>query len=154
MGVCAGDHPIHVSVTEINYDEEDKALEIMMRVFVDDLETAMRKRHQIPDLDITNPKGKTLDELVREYVTANVSIALDGKRQVLNYLGNERDGEAFVFYIEVAKVKKWKDVSITNQVLTEIFDDQSNLVHFTRRKTVRSLRLNKYNPSGVLTFAD
>ena len=31
-------HPIHVSVTEIEYDEKDRALEIMMRVFVDDLE--------------------------------------------------------------------------------------------------------------------
>ena len=148
------DHPLHVSVTEINYDEKDRALEIMMRVFADDLETAMRERHNIPDLDISNPRGKSLDDLAREYVSSAVAISLDGKRQTLNYLGNERDGEAFIFYIEVPKVKKWKNVSVTNSILTEIFDDQSNLVHVTSGNTVRSLRLNKVNPSGLLTFAE
>jgi hypothetical protein len=29
-------HPIHVSVTEIEFDEKAKSLEIMMRVFIDD----------------------------------------------------------------------------------------------------------------------
>lgn len=145
-------HPLHVSVTEINFDEKDKSLEIMMRIFVDDLETTMRKRHDIPDLDILNPKGRTLDEMMREYLNHSFTISLDGKRQTLNYLGNERDGEAFIFYVEVPKVRKWNRIAVANSVLTEIFDDQSNLVHVTSGGDVLSLRLNKNNPSGVLTF--
>jgi len=35
-------HPMHVSVTEIEMDEKEKRLEIMMRVFVDDLELTER----------------------------------------------------------------------------------------------------------------
>lgn len=153
MSVAAGElHPLHVSVTEINYDQKDKALEIMIRIFVDDLETTMRKRHALPELDILNPKEKTLDALMTEYLDETFSVSLDGKKQSLNYLGNERDGEAFIFYVEVPKVRKWNRIAIANSVLTEIFEDQSNLVHVTFAGNVLSLRLNKSNPSGILTF--
>jgi hypothetical protein len=145
-------HPLHVSVTEINYDEKDKALEIMVRIFVDDLETTMRKNQNIPDLDITKPKGPTLDEMMQKYLQESLVVSLDGKRQTIKYLGNERDGEAFVFYIEVPGVKKWKKIGVSNSILTEVFDDQSNLVHVTSAGTVLSLRLNKSNPSGILEF--
>ena len=147
-------HPLHVSVTEINYDEKDRALEIMVRIFVDDLETTLRKRESLPELDILNPKGKTLDQMMRAYLDQSVAVSLDGKRQALNYLGSERDGEAFIFYVEVPKVKKWKKVSVFNSILTEVFDDQSNLVHVTSSSVVKSLRLNKGNPSGELSFQD
>src|SRR5690606_17073967 len=99
-------HPIHVSVTDIEFDEKDKALEIMMRVFMDDLEITMRKRLQEPDLDILSPKKLTLDEMMADYVKEKVRISLDNKLQKLNYLGHERDGDAFIFYVEVSNIKK------------------------------------------------
>jgi hypothetical protein len=145
-------HPLHVSVTEINYDEKDKALEIMMRVFVDDLETSMRKRLDVPDLDIANPKGTTLDAIMQAYLGETFTVSLDGKKQQLHYLGNEREEDAFIFYIEVPKVRKWKTISVSNTVLTASFEDQSNLVHVTNGGTVKSLRLNKDNPQGQLSF--
>ena|SRR5215203_1116485 len=145
-------HPLHVTVTEINYDEKDKALEIMMRIFADDLETTLRKAQNVPDLDVTNPKPMSLDEMMRSYLSTNFAISLDGKSQTVNYIGNERDGAAFIFYIEVPKVRKWSKISVTNAVLTEVFDDQSNLVHVTVGEEVKSLRLNKSNPSQELAF--
>ena len=146
-------HPLHVSVTEIEYDEKDKALEIMMRVFIDDLETTMRKTINEPELDILNPKpGITVDQLMRDYLAGHFKISLDNKPQVINYLGHEREGEAFIFYIEVAKVKKWKTIQVQNSIITDMFDDQSNLVHVTVRGDVHSLRLTKDNPTDKLTF--
>jgi hypothetical protein len=146
-------HPLHISVTEINFDEKEKQLEIMMRVFVDDLEQTMRKRLQQPELDITDIKGgQTLDQMMKAYIDGRFKISLDSKPQVVNYLGHEREGDAFIFYIEVAKVKKWKTIQVQNQLLTEMFDDQSNLVHVTVREVVHSMRLTRDNPVDKLTF--
>lgn len=145
-------HPIHVSVTDIEYDEKDKALEIIMRVFIDDLEMTMRKRNHQPELDILNPVGTTLDELMTGYVSDQISIALDKKSQKLNYLGHERDGEAFVFYMEVRNVKKWKEIQVRNTILIETHQDQSNLVHVTVRGKIKSMRLVKSNPVDKLSF--
>jgi hypothetical protein len=146
------EHPLHVSVTEIEWDEKDKALEIMMRVFMDDLELAFRQRFNNPSLDILNPGEPSLDKMMTTYLNETFAVSLDGKKQTLNYLGHERDGEAFVFYIEVSGLKKWNRIRISNNVLMDLYDDQSHLVHVTASGKVRSLRLTKSNSSGELSF--
>jgi hypothetical protein len=148
-----GLHPLHISVTEIEFDEKEKSLEIMMRVFIDDLETTMRQRTGDQELDILNPKGgQTVDQLMRNYLNERFKISLDTKAQKVGYLGHERDGDAFIFYIEVTNVKKWSTIQVQNDIITEVFDDQSNLVHVTVRGTIRSMRLTKNTPADKLTF--
>ena len=146
-------HPLHVSVTEIKYDEKEKELEIMMRVFIDDLEKTIQKRLNQPELDIQEPgKGMTTDQLVSPYLLENFTVNLDGKVQKIQYLGSEKEGEAFIFYILVSNVKKWKTIEVQNSIFQEIFEDQSNLVHVTVRETVRSLRLTREKPADKITF--
>jgi hypothetical protein len=146
-------HPIHVSVTEIEFDEKDKALEIMMRAFIDDLELTLRNRLNQPELDILDPKnGMTIDQMMTDYLKDHFKISLDNKPQKTNYLGHEREGDAFIFYIEVSNVKKFKTIQILNDIITETHDDQSNLVHVNVRDKVRSLRLTRNTPSDKLTF--
>lgn len=145
-------HPLHVSVTEIEMDHKDKRLEIMMRVFMDDLEVTLREKYKTPDLDVLNPKGRTLDQMMEEYLKLHFKISLDNKAQVMKYLGHEQEGDAFIFYIEVDKVKKWKTIQIQNDIIMETYDDQSNLVHVTSNEIVRSLRLTPKKSVDQLTF--
>jgi hypothetical protein len=146
-------HPLHISVTEIEYDEKDKALEIMMRVFIDDLELALRNNLKQPELDILDAKnGMTIDQMAGTYLKDRFKISLDNKAQEVKYLGHEREGDAFIFYVEVSKVKRWKTIQILNSIITETHDDQSNLVHVTVKDKVRSLRLTRDTPVDKLTF--
>lgn len=151
--LCFSLHPIHVTVTEIEFDQKDKALEIMMRVFIDDFELTLRDHLKQPDLDILNPKnGMTTDQMAADYIQRHFRITLDSKEQKVSYLGHERESEAFIFYIEVTQVKKWKTISVFNDILTEMHDDQSNLVHVTVKEEVKSLRLTRNTPADKLTF--
>ena len=146
-------HPMHVSVTEIEFDEKDKRLEIMMRVFIDDLEVSLRNRLNKPELDLLSPKeAANLDPMIKEYLNKNFKITLDGKPQSALYLGHERDGEAFIFYIEVSKIKKFRTIEVENAVITETHEDQNNLVNITVKDVVRSLRLTRSNASVIVTF--
>lgn len=146
-------HPIHVSVTEIEYDEKDQALEIMMRVFIDDLELSLRNSLGQPELDILHPgKGQTTDALVSKYLKEHFRVSLDGQVQQGVYLGHERESEAFIFYIEVKNVRKWKTIGVFNDIIIATHDDQSNLVHVYVNDNVKSLRLTRNTPSDKLTF--
>jgi hypothetical protein len=145
-------HPMHVSVTEIEMDEKDKRLEVMMRVFIDDLETTLKENLKQPSLDILNPKGQTVDQMMETYLRSHFKIMLDNKQQVIKYLGHEQENEAFIFYVEVDKVKKWKTIQVHNDIITEIYGDQSNLVHVTWLETIRSLRLTRDHPVDKLSF--
>ena len=153
LAFCLCVHPMHVSVTEIDFDEKDKELEITSRIFIDDLEKTLQTQLKQPELDLLNPQnGQNIDQMAGKYLGDHLRITLDGKPQTTQYLGHERDGEALIFYILVSKVKKWKTIQIFNDVITATFDDQSNLVHVTVREKVKSLRLTRDTPSDRLTF--
>ena len=153
VALCFHLHPIHVSVTEIEFDEKDEALEIMMRVFIDDLELSLRNSLRQPDLDLLNPgSGQTTDGLISNYLKKHFQVSLDEKVQRTNYLGHEREAEAFIFYVEVKGVKKWKTISIFNDIIMATHNDQSNLIHVYVKDDVKSLRLTRNTPSDKLTF--
>lgn len=146
-------HPIHLSVSEINYSEKDKALQITSRIFLDDLELSIRNQRKQPDLDILEPgAGLTTEQLISNYVLKNFTVKLDGKLQKLNFLGFEREDPAVICYIEIENVKKFKTIEVKNEVIMETHDDQSNLIHVTYKGPVKSLRLMRDKSSDVLTF--
>lgn len=142
-------HPIHVSVTEITWDEKERELEIIARIFVDDLETSIRNANDQPELKLLGP---STDQLAWKYLESRFRISLDGRMQKVKYLGHEIDGDAILCYIQVSNVKKWNEIEVMNSMITELYDDQSNLVHVTVNEKVKSLRLMRDNPSGKLTF--
>lgn len=145
-------HPLHVSVTEIEMDNKDKRLEIMMRVFVDDFETSVRQKFNQSELDILPLSEQERDKIISRYLNDHFKIWLDSKNQKTSYLGHEIDNDAFIFYIEVPNVKKWKNIQIHNDIIMHTYSDQSNLVHVTVQETVKSLRLTKNNPMDKLAF--
>lgn len=145
-------HPLHVSVTEIEYDQKEKELEVMVRIFTDDLEKALREEQNLPDLDILNPQGKTTDQLLSLYLSAHLKISLDNTLQQQRYLGHEEEGQALICYIQVPNIKRWKTIEVMDDIMMGMYDDQSNLVHVTVNGNVKSMRLVPDEPSGKLTF--
>jgi hypothetical protein len=146
-------HPIHLSVTEINYSEKDKTLQISTRMFIDDLELSIQKELKDDALDIIKPaNGKTTDQIVSAYLQKHLKVKVDGKPQPLKYLGSEVEGLAIICYIETPTVKKLKTVEVTNDVIMETHSDQSNLVHVTYKEKVKSVRLVRTEPTQSVSF--
>jgi hypothetical protein len=146
-------HPIHISVSEVNYSEKDKALQITSRIFIDDLELSVRAQRNEPELDLIEPKnGFTTEQMVSEYVLKHFSVKLDGKLQKLKFLGMEREDPALICYIEIENIKKFKSIEVRNDIIMETHDDQSSIVHVTYKGPVKSMRLTKNNPVGILSF--
>lgn len=146
-------HPIHVSVTEITVDEKERELEIIARIFLDDLETAIRQSKKLIELNLLQPGNSiTTDQLISGYLQQHFKILIKGKEQKMKYLGHEVEDEAILCYVQISAVKKIETIEVFNNIITEVHDDQSNLVHVTQRGIVKSLRLMNDNPSGKLTF--
>jgi hypothetical protein len=144
-------HPMHVSVTEVQYNEKNKSFEIISRIFIDDLELSIRTEKNNESLDLLNPgAGMTTDQLVSEYISQHFQIRLDGKSAKINYLAHEIDDLAMVCYLEIEGVRKVNVIEVINSVIQETHADQSNLVHVTYKGPVKSLRLTHENPAGKL----
>lgn len=147
-------HPFHASVCEIEYNQQSKSLELSYRMFSDDLEETLTG-YSGSSVDILNPKEKgKIDSLTEKYLSEKFKIWINGEEQPLGYLGSDLDNGALWCFIEVKDVQRIETVEIDNSVMLEIFDDQINLVHFSKEDQVRSLKLYKDHTYGILKLAD
>lgn len=146
-------HPIHLSVTEVNYSEKDKTFQITSRIFIDDLELSIKSVKKESDLNLLEPdKGRKTDDLASEYLLRHLKVKIDGKPVALKYLGSEIEDVAIICYVESPVIKKFKTIEVWNDVIQETHADQSNLVHVTFKGQVKSARLMRDNPSESFTF--
>ncbi|HHP7242844.1 MAG TPA: DUF6702 family protein [Cyclobacteriaceae bacterium] len=146
-------HPFHVSVCEIAYDQEDKALEITHRIFLDDMENALREYHDLTQFDITRPtENLELNELLRAYFNENFKIKVNEEPLKYEFLGFELEKDVIYAYLQVVNLTSFNDLEVFNTILIQMFDDQENLVHVKKRKKIKTLRLNRGHFIDKVTF--
>lgn len=147
-------HPFHVSVSDIKYKEDKKAIQISTRIFLDDLEMALRAYTGNEKLDI-------LDQGSWDFINTNLEKYLldrmklwdeKGREYELNYIGAEIEEDVMWCYIEIEKVKKLEQVKVWNSILHEVWSDQENLVHFRAFDKVQSARLLKGEDTEVFEW--
>ena len=146
-------HPFHVTVSNINYKEESKTMQISTRIFLDDLEMALQKHTEIPQLNITDTsQWDNINIYLRQYLVEKMRIYNDKKLLSIQYVGAEIEKDVIWCYLETDKVRKLKKVSITNQLLLEIYPHQENIIHFRAYGKVKSKRLYLSNETEVFDW--
>ena len=146
-------HPLHVSVTEIEHDAKAEALEVTMRIFIDDLELSIQNDLNKPHMDITAPgPDYSTDELVKSYLQEHFKISVNNKEIDYQYLGHEVELPVIYLYILSSGVKNVNEISVYNDMITETYDDQANLVHVTVHDHTKSMKLSKDRRKDSLDF--
>jgi len=120
-------HPFHVSIAELNIAED--TLQVSLRVFTDDLEFALRE--MIHDkVFLSNP---TLYEknyvVLRDYLFNRVRAGDGGKTKALEWLGFEFEDDVCWIYGQLPVDPEMRILFFKTDILTEIYDDQQNMVH-------------------------
>ncbi|MDW3208989.1 MAG: DUF6702 family protein [Reichenbachiella sp.] len=145
-------HAFHVSVCEIEYDEKQRRLEITHRIFLDDLEIALTDWSG-EQVDVLNPPDfKQLDQMIGKYLTERASYSLNGKSVDVSYVGSEKEESVMYAYQVISNVKKVKSLKVTNTVLMETYDDQTNIVHMESGDQMKSLKLSGSETWGEVRF--
>ncbi len=145
-------HPLHISISELALNPKTSNLEISHRIFIDDLEAALKEQSGLV-LDLTKPKDpEQAKKIVGEYLQQHFQLQLNGKSVKPQYLGYEVEEDAIWAYMEVPKVRQLRQVNVQNTLFFKRFTDQMNLVNVTVGGTLKSLRLQADEPSGSLQF--
>lgn len=145
-------HKYYLSLTQIEYNNEEKSVQIIMNVFMDDIELALNKTYNI-DLKLTTKNElKDNDKYFNEYLSKRIQLKINDKPVTFNYLGKEYEGDLVYFYLEIKDIDAVKNIEITNQVLMDYFPTQQNLVKLKVNKKYKSLLLTKEDDKGLLKF--
>jgi hypothetical protein len=148
-------HDFHISVCEIEYDQESKALEITHRIFLDDLEQTLISWSGNSSIDVYNPKDSNeLKELIGKYILEKFSVKVNDNKEEMVFIGSEAEDDIMYCYVELPKVNKFESIHILNTVLMDKFDDQINMVHIYRGDKTTSTKFSKENTTFMMDFED
>jgi hypothetical protein len=138
-------HAFHTSIAQIKYDAKSKILEVSLRVFTDDLETALSKENNGKvKLDDTSHA----DRLIESYLKKQFGfINQKGERKVMNFIGKEFEVDATWLYVEIPCQESPNGLTIHDALLTEVFDDQVNMVNLTYLSTKKTYLFKADNTS-------
>lgn len=149
-------HEFHLSNTTINYDTEEKAIQITTSIFIDDLELALLEEYNQDSLKICTRKEKKEAEVwLQKYLKEKLVISINDVELQLTFLGKEQsdDLEAVWCYLEAYDVMNFETIAISNHIFNAQFDDQKNItmvqvdkdriahILFTKDKTFEKVEL-------------
>jgi hypothetical protein len=135
-------HPVHVSVTNIDFDEKKSEYKISVKIFKDDFEKIVNSKFQvILNLGAKN-ELKNADELITKYIVRHFQMEFDGKNSenkiILQKKEIREDNAVWLFYkLKYKKIPK--KVKITNTFLNDLYPDQKNLLIFTLKNTQEAI---------------
>lgn len=145
-------HAFHTSLTEIQYNAKDKSLEITIRLFTDDLENALTKLNNGQKI-MVGGKNDNSDAVLSKYIQQHFAILTPQKqKKTLNYLGKELEGDATWVYVEVPESQVVKGHILYNDIMQELFDDQTNLVNFFYAGSKKTFLFNSKVKSTAIEF--
>ena len=143
-------HPYYVSVTDIKYNELEKTVQISCRTFTDNIEDALKKLYK-KQVDILHPKDKKeAESLLADYISKHVKLKVNGKWQVVQFIGYEKEDEAIWCYVEIKNVELPKSFIIENTLLYDYLPQQINMVHVEVKGKKQSSKTT--NPEKELIF--
>lgn len=147
-------HDFHMSKTEVNYNASDRTMEVSLHIFIDDLESAILQDVGDSLFFATSKEHPQADQYIANYLNNHFIIEVDGQAIPLTYLGKEESPDLLAFwcYLEGVDVPTPNSVSLSNDVLTEVFDDQQNMVVFTSPGFRKFQLLNKAKPKTTLNL--
>ena len=148
----AKDHETYLSVTEIEYDLEQKSVQIISRVFINDFEDVLSKRYQ-QDISLSYKADlKSNKMLMQKYLAKKLVLQVDGKEINLKLLGSKFDADQIVLFLEAENIQTFKKVEVENLILTDLFDAQKNITHVKKGDDIESMLLTKANSRNTVIF--
>lgn len=134
-------HKFYVSVMQIDHVPSKKRVEITSRIFIDDLEKALTKKHN-KNINLTSSRElPDADVLIEGYLKEKVKIFINNKPQNITFLARELEGDVLILYTKIAISKKINTFEIYNSLLTEVYQDQQNIVHTNINSNKKSILL-------------
>ena len=118
-------HPVHVSLTGIDYDGVNRVWSVFVKVWSDDLEADMN----LGMSDGSEITGST-DDRYFLYLTDRVMIMEDGKPVSMELISAGVDGLEHRFTLRAKGRKGVKDVTVMNRIMIRLYEDQANMLIF------------------------
>ncbi|MFT5862540.1 MAG: hypothetical protein ACI828_001189 [Flavobacteriales bacterium] len=147
-------HKYYLSVTDLEYNEASQSIQMITRLFYDDVEAVLQARYdEAIVVDATEDQGP-LDRYLTKYLKTKLKLTVNGEAQELVFVGKEYEDDYIVLYTEIEGVSSIRILAIENTLLMDVFPEQKNMVHTEILGKKKSFLMEMDNPKGMLNFSE
>jgi uncharacterized membrane protein len=145
-------HKYYVSLTEIEFVEKEQSIQIILSIFIDDLELTLNKDNNKTLALGSNKEVENVDDYYLKYLQNNLKVIVNNQLQDFNYIGKKYEEDVVRFYLEISNIKSLNTFEILNTILLRDFPEQQNIVKIKVAKFNKTFYLDKKNDKGLLKF--
>lgn len=128
-------HPVHVSLTGIEYSPENRTYSIFIKVYCDDLESDMKLGYRS-----INSKPRGDEERYLAYLSDRVRVYENKRLLEMKLISSESDGIERRFNLEARGGKSADSIVVVNRIMTGLYQDQANMLLFRYKETEEGFR--------------
>jgi len=127
-----GLHDFHVSKCLVEYRPQYSSIQITIHLFVDDLELALEQQGKTDLFIASERETADAESAVEAYIREHFSISVNSQQRQYEWIGKEPADDLMGIwcYMEISEVEKPTSLSVTNDLLMEVYSDQKNIVAF------------------------
>lgn len=143
-------HDFHASLADCSYQQREKSIECTLRIFSDDLESGVSL---LTGKKFVLDRSDSITVALHAYLNDNFGFALNGKSLAIHWIGKELEQDVCYVYGECKLSEPLKGVfSIRYSLLTELFNDQRNLLNIKIQDDKSTLLFDKGTPTTTISI--
>jgi hypothetical protein len=143
-------HKYYISLCEIEYVEDKQTVQIILGVFIDDLEVTLNKDHDKKLFLATEKEVLNINKVYESYLDKHFKVTVNQELKSYNFIGKEYDDDIVRFYLEIPNIKQLNTIAITNTSLFRDFESQQNIIKIKVNKLNKTFYLDKKNANCLL----
>ncbi len=148
-------HPIHLSVTNIEYNQKTKHFDISIRIFVNDLEHIIdAQNHVVLNIGKKNENPQT-NKYINKYISSHLFLNINNRKiNPKKFVLKKREIKDITIWLHysIRFNENISNIEIKNILMTDLYRDQKNLLIFTYHKKQTPLEFSLRNNTKVLKF--
>ncbi len=148
-------HPVHVSVSNIEYRKDENKMIMSYKIFAKDLEASVKKTEKIV-LGLKKEKpNKDVNKYLKKYIQNHIQFIADGdtiNNENLKLNSWKTKDAAVWIYAEIPMPTIKNKLQMKNTIMTDFLTHQTNLVIFVSGKKEKGYTFNNHTTLLDLDF--
>lgn len=141
-----------MSVSHIVFNENQKAIQITTRLFIDDLQLELNSLKNTNIEIATDREPQNIDSIYINYLKDNFLINVNSIDKQFQYIGKEYGDVMVVFYLEIKNITSINTILVKNNLLCKSFSDQENILKLDINNKNKSIILTKNNSQALVNY--
>ncbi len=141
-------HPVHISLVNIDYNENDKEFIVLFKLYTDDFNQIIYHYYGIDIVALKEANEKLDIKMINSYITQNFRIENNKKELKLEFIELNFDNDSIWIKYRIKVRNDIKQLFIQSDLLNDLYYDQNNLIILRYKSFEKGYQLN-YNENIV-----